>query len=582
MVKSSSLLGVVVITFLCFNCGVKKMESVSVGQETSARKLSIVQKMKESNNKTVEEKIMLYRQLKKDNPDAYNFENEDELTMYGYSFLWNNNTRDAIKIFQLIVDEFSSANSYDSLGEAYLAAGDSSLALKNYKKSLEMNPENFVAEDQIELIENPEIKPLKPADKFNKIYSVAEYKSDLDQLGRRLLEVHPNALKFISEQAFWETIEAKKSLINPNTTYAEFDWHCDEIIANINCSHTSLGRFFQESDMLPDSLRFPIQVRLVEEKLFVIDPLTNGDRVKLKDEILSINGVPVSDLIAGVYKHISSQGFITTAKKQFFNTWSTAMIPYALNFPGSYSIALKGVNEPIELNKAQKSVDIFRDPSINSCGEELCLDIVDEKTAVLTISSFNYYPWNNLTVFTDFIDKSMKTIFEENIQNLIIDVRFNGGGSQQSSIHLLRYLINEPFIYYSRVEFAGKTEKIDGEEVISPFKNRFTGNQYYLIDGAGNSTTGHFMSLVKVLNLGTIVGEELGSNQFCSAGQTVCRLSNTKLIYYVANNTHVSTATSLPDETGILPDYFITQNIDDYFEKKDVVKDFTVSLIHKN
>ena len=89
------------------------------------------------------------------------------------------------------------------------------------------------------------------------------------------------------------------------------------------------------------------------------------------------------------------------------------------------------------------------------------------------------------------------------------------------------------------------------------------------------------MSLVKVLNMGTIVGEELGSNQFCSAGQKICRLKNTKLEFYVANNTHVSSATSLPDETGILPDYTVTQSIDDYLKKIDTVREFTIHLAKK-
>jgi C-terminal processing protease CtpA/Prc len=581
MVNISSALCIAAFLLLCFGCGIKKIETASAGQTANVKKMSIVEKMKNSGSKSLDDQIILYRQLKKENPDAYNFENEDELTMYGYSFLWNNNTTDALKIFQLIVDEFNSANSYDSLGEAYLAAGDSVLALKNYKQSFEMNPENFVAEDQIEFIQNPKKKPLTPAEKFDKKYSEAEYKSDLDQLGRKLLEVHPNALKFISEQAFWETVEAKKSLITPNTTYADFVWHCDEIIANINCSHTSLGRFFQETDMLPDSVRFPMQVRLIEGKLFVIDALANADRVKLKDEILRINGISVADLTADIYKHISSQGYTTTSKKQFFNTWAAAMIPYALSFPETYSVTLKGINEPITLKKSKGAKDIYRDPSIKSCGEELCLEIINEQTAVLTISSFVYYPWNNLSVFTDFIDKSMKTINEKKIQNLIIDVRFNGGGSKESSIHLLRYLVNKEFIYYSKVEDPRATENNNIKEIITPFENRFKGNQYYLIDGEGNSTTGHFMSLVKVLELGIIVGEELGSNQFCSGGQTVCRLSNTKLVYYVANNTHVSSATSLPDETGILPDYYVTQSIDDYFAKKDAVKEFALSLIKK-
>ena len=33
-------------------------------------------------------------------------------------------------------------NPYDSLGEAYLLKGNKKLALKNYKKSAELNPQN--------------------------------------------------------------------------------------------------------------------------------------------------------------------------------------------------------------------------------------------------------------------------------------------------------------------------------------------------------------------------------------------------------------------------------------------------------
>ncbi|MFC2185746.1 S41 family peptidase [Fulvivirgaceae bacterium LMO-SS25] len=545
------------------------------------QKLSIVQELKERESLTIDEKIALYLKLKSENYEDYNFENEDELTLYGYSFLWEGDVENALKIFHLIAEEFNSANSYDNLGEAYLMGENTELALINYRKSLKLNPENFNAEDQIELIENPEKALETPADKFAKVYSVDEYKNDLDQLGNKLLEVHPNALKFISKDDFWKTIEEKKSLIKANTTYGEFIWHCSEIIANINCSHTSLNRFFQESQMLPVSMRFPLQVRLVNEQLFVIDPLNNGKNIKLKDEILSINGILINDLVDDIYKHISSQGYITTAKKQFFNTWATAMIPYALQFPASYNVVIKGANEPINLDKAESFKDLFRDPSIRSCGEDLCLEVLNNNTALLTISSFNYYPWNNLSVFTDFIDKSMTEINEKGVQNLIVDVRFNGGGSQQSAIHLLRYLVDKPFKYYSKADFEGKTNKIDGEEIIQPFKDRFLGNQYFIIDGEGNSTTGHFMSLVKAFDLGIIVGEELGSNHFCSAGQTICRLSNTKLQYYVANNTHVSTATSFPDEIGILPDYYVTQDIDAFLEKKDVVKAFTLNLINE-
>jgi len=59
-------------------------------------------------------------------------------------------------------------------------------------------------------------------------------------------------------------------------------------------------------------------------------------------------------------------------------------------------------------------------------------------------------------------------------------------------------------------------------------------------------------------------------------------LSHTKLEYYVANNTHESSATSLPDEKGILPDDYVIQSIDEYLTHKDVVKEFAIKLIEKS
>jgi cytochrome c-type biogenesis protein CcmH/NrfG len=43
-------------------------------------------------------------------------------------------------------------NTYDCLGEAYLKAGNKELAIKNYKKSLELNPKNDNAMKVLEKI----------------------------------------------------------------------------------------------------------------------------------------------------------------------------------------------------------------------------------------------------------------------------------------------------------------------------------------------------------------------------------------------------------------------------------------------
>ncbi len=565
-------------TTSCVNTkGNSSSSTVSKEELIKPEKLSISQTLKENNHLPIEDQVALYLKLKKESPDAYNFENEDELTMYGYSYLWGNEVTEAIEIFKLIVQQFpNSSNPYDSLGEGYMVNGDNELAILNYEKSLALNPDNFNAEDQIERIKNPEKKPATFADKFSKVYTIKAYKEDLDQLGNKLIEVHPNALKFISEKDFWKTIKQKKALLTEYTTFSEFYWYCSEIIANINCSHTSMNNSFREADLLPVSLRFPIQTRWINNQLFVINPLNNKNKVAVRDKIESINGIGVSDLMDDIYKHIPSQGHIETAKRHTFNSLASKMIPYALRFPTTYNIKVKGKEEIIVLNKVKTVKKPFNIRFRKQCDDDLCLEFSDNnKNAVLTISSFNYYPWNDLSLYEQYIDKSIKEINEKGVENLIIDLRFNGGGSPDASIHLLKYLIDKPFHYFLN------TTNPEESKLHNVFNNGFKGNLYFIIDGNGKSTTGHFMALVKDLKLGTIVGEELGSNQFCTAGQTTLRLSNTKLKFNVANTTSKLTISSLSDEVGILPDFYVTQNIDDYLNKVDVVKEYTIELTKK-
>ncbi len=558
---------------------------IIISQDTTSddtNSKSLTSTLVDNSQLPISERIKLYHKYKAENPNSNNL--EDEMNMYGYSLLWNDNLNDALEIFKLLVSEFpNSSNTYDSLGEAYLKSGNKDLALINYEKSLVLDPDNFNAEDQIDLIKNPNKKRLGPKEKFYKKYSVQEYLEDIDQLGNTLMKVHPNVFQFITKEEFTKIIQDKKTLINETTTYAEFTWHCNEILANINCSHTSSGGFWQKNSMLPLEVRFPLQTRLVDDRLFVIDPLNNKDQISIKDEIKSINGVTIKNLIQDIYKYIPSQGYIETSKLHEFNTWSTVMISYMLNFPQEYSIELVGDNVPIRLHKAEYHNDPKRDESKAYCGDDLCMEYIDKgkKIAKMTISSFNYYEWNNFTVFQRFINESMAEMIENKTEHLIIDLRNNGGGSPESSIHLLKYLIHEPFIYTAIAEFEGKTEKTNTEKVQTPFENGYHGNLYFIIDGAGQSTTGHFMAIAKDRKLGTIIGEELGSNQFCSAGQKTCRLSNTKMNFYVANNTHISNVSSQDYEVGVLPDHYVHQTITDYIDGKDAIQQFTLGLIAK-
>jgi tetratricopeptide (TPR) repeat protein len=130
----------------------------STVSEAEPKKASLFEKLQENNHLPIEERIAFYYELKKNHSNEYDFENDRGLNQYGYSLLMYDKVKEAIEIFKLLVSEFpNNANAYDSLGEGYMKDGNEELSLLNYEKSVELNPENNYAIDQITKMKGLEI-----------------------------------------------------------------------------------------------------------------------------------------------------------------------------------------------------------------------------------------------------------------------------------------------------------------------------------------------------------------------------------------------------------------------------------------
>ena len=93
-----------------------------------------------------------YTELKQ-SPPAGQKVDERTLNNLGYSLLYSGQTEDAIVVFRRNVEEYpKSADVYDSLGEAYMKAGQKDLAIRNYELSLKLNPKNHNAVDRLKTL----------------------------------------------------------------------------------------------------------------------------------------------------------------------------------------------------------------------------------------------------------------------------------------------------------------------------------------------------------------------------------------------------------------------------------------------
>ena len=99
------------------------------------------------------EAVEAYRKIKKETPQNVSV-SEDRLNNLGYALMRQNKLPEAIALLKLNAEFYPNAwNTYDSLAEAYMTAGQKELAIANYKKSLELNPQNSNGREMLKKLE---------------------------------------------------------------------------------------------------------------------------------------------------------------------------------------------------------------------------------------------------------------------------------------------------------------------------------------------------------------------------------------------------------------------------------------------
>lgn len=83
---------------------------------------------------------------------------EDDLNSWGYSLLKQNEKEKALEVLKLnVLLNPASANAYDSLAEIYEAMGNTPEAVRFYKRSLELNPQNKNAGERLKKLDKSTI-----------------------------------------------------------------------------------------------------------------------------------------------------------------------------------------------------------------------------------------------------------------------------------------------------------------------------------------------------------------------------------------------------------------------------------------
>ena len=403
------------------------------------------------------------------------------------------------------------------------------------------------------------------------------YRADLRELAARIKEEHPRPWRFISEADFDALVEEKVRTMVPDTTQAEFLWSFSEVLTSIRCGHSGMPYFNQEDALIGPEDRFPLDVRIHNGTLFVLDPLNTSERVSKGDEILSINGKSTSELLEEIGRHIKHEGVAPDSRWPYFNAYATSYLTYASGFPEEFTVDLANGDGPVRLNPLSNfSFKPLVHPKA-SCQQTLCYSVHEETNAgLMTMHSFAFYGERS-QVFMDFVDGAFEDLVNNQRSALVIDIRFHNGGSGNLAAYLLRRLATAPFAYWAEGTDPRGSELLF--EVQEPVDVGFEAPVYLLVDAQTVSSAPHFAALFREHGMGTLIGEPMGGNKSTNDGRRQFLSTKNGVEYGIARMRFDVDARTQPVDVAQQVDIGAPYSLSDVLDGEDSMMAKAMSLI---
>jgi len=309
-------------------------------------------------------------------------------------------------------------------------------------------------------------------------------------------------------------------------------------------------------------------------------------------EIIAINGQKIAQIRKVLYTLLPSDGKSESKKRHTLNNGAFAFL-YRLFFgdSNSFSITYKTTNG--KTIKGQINAAILKDFDCEigpnpPKGKELQLSYPDSHIALLTIKTFDQSRLAQANLdFPKFLESSFKELKERKIEQLIVDVRGNGGGFNEYGPLLYAYLAKENFAYFKAVYQAIDPNPIQGNrltQIQEPKPNRYDGEVIFLTDGLTFSTAADFCAIAKSNNRGKFIGEETaGAYQGNNSGKTLkLELPNTKIQIVIPKYRYVNAVKRTRYfERGVMPDHVIIPSLTDITEQRDVQLNYALKEFGK-
>ena len=442
--------------------------------------------------------------------------------------------------------------------------------------------------------------------------SVEQLRADLQLARSALEETHGGIYRYTPQAEVERAFEQAAAALKRPMEATEFERILAPAVAALRRGHTAVMPSPELKAAMEQALLLPLEVKLIKGRIFILRDFDGAGKLAGR-EIVSINAVPATTILARLLAASPADGFIATGRAQRVARKFREELFTHFGMQDQFTLGLGGPATATALMAGQtmatiKLASTSRYPQDQRQTRFAQLSFLDGgKIARLQIVNFSAEDEDDdgATI----LKKAFEKIAANGAQTLLLDLRDNGGGEDVLGKRVFSHLVDAPFPYYEEltvkrpgvsygahvqgdagIPARALTQRTDGLYALAGHPNlglqkpalpTFKGRVIALINGRSFSTTAELITQLHDKHRATFVGEESGGAYHgnSSGGDVTLVLPNSGLKIAIPLVTYrLAVRGSHPNGRGVAPENEVVPGIEDYLSGRDVVLEKALAL----